>query len=56
MNRHRTYWSQMHDERKEPSVKEKHLTDLENNIKTMMLMYGKDEIVTLVRKLYTEIE
>ena len=56
MNRHKAYWSQMHDERKEPSVKEKHLTELEKQLKLMMIMYGKTEITKIVRKLYEEIE
>lgn len=56
MNKHRAYWSQMHDERKEPSVKEKQLTELEKQIKIAMLAHGKYDVMVIFRKLYEEID
>ena len=53
MNRHRAYWSVMGVEsNQEKSVKQKHFEELEKKLTTMLNMYDKTEVLTLVREVY----
>ena len=53
MNKHKAYWSVMGNEvSQKKSVKQLDLEKLETLLNTMFNKYNKDEILTLVRKVY----
>ena len=55
MNKHKAYWSQMHDANTEPSVKSLHFNELEVKLRTLLNMYDKTEVLSLVRNVYQEV-
>lgn len=57
MNRHRTYWSVMGIEpNPEQSQKSKDFEEFREHVKTMLCKYDSTDVLTVVRKVYEEVE
>lgn len=55
MNKHKAYWSQMHDINTEPTAKSIHFNEFETKLRTLLNMYDSTEVLSIVRKVYEEV-
>jgi len=56
MNKHKAYWSQMHDCRKETSLKEKDFEEFEKQVELMFLKYDSVRVLEIIRNVYENTE
>ena len=56
MNKHKAYWSQMHDERKEPSQREKDYEEFRKIIQKMFAFYDYVNVTNVFREEYEKAE
>lgn len=56
MNRHKTYWSVMGNEPQEKTAKQEDIEKFAEHLKIMFGKYDKQEVLTLVRNIFLEIE
>ena len=56
MNKNKLYWSKMGIEPSDKSVKQEKFEEFEKQLRIMMNMFDNDEVLTVVRKVYSEVK